>query len=133
VTVRDDTPVSEVAEILDSRRIKRVPVVRDGHLVGIVARADLIRVLTASAAGPSTAEADDTALQDAVLAELRRQDWLSVTPSAVEVDHGVVRIWGRALSQEELEAVSVAAENVPGVRKVLNYMEVAPGASFQPI
>lgn len=133
VTVRDDTPVSEVAEILDSRRIKRVPVVRDGHLVGIVARADLIRVLTTSAARPSTAEADDTALQDAVLAELRRQDWLSVTPSAVEVDHGVVRIWGRALSQEELEAVSVAAENVPGVRKVLNYMEVAPGASFQPI
>jgi len=120
-----------VAEILESRHIKRVPVVADERLVGIVSRADLIRVLTAPT--EPRRNADDAALHKAVVAELGRQEWMSVSPSEIEVDHGVVRIWGRALSQEELEAISVAAENVPGVRKVLNYMQVAAGASFQPI
>lgn len=130
VTVPEDASVAEVAEILESRHIKRVPVVRDGRLVGIVSRADLMRALTTSPLRPPSADARDTELEKAVLAELGRQDWLSVTPSSIEVSHGVVRIWGKALSDEELKAVTVAAETVPGVRKVLNYMEVAPGASF---
>lgn len=133
VTVREDAPVAEVAEILDSRRIKRVPVVRDEHLVGIVSRADLMRVLTTSPLRPPAPDAADDALQEAVMSKLGRQDWLSVTPSSIEVSHGVVRIWGKALSQQELEAISVAAETVPGVRKVLNYMVVASGASFPAI
>jgi len=133
VTVAETTPVSEVAEILDARGIKRVPVVREGRLVGIVSRADLLRVLAAMPKRSAAITADDAALEKAVLSELRRQKWLSVSPSTIEVDHGVVRIWGRALSQEESDAITVAAENVPGVHKVLNYMVVVPGASFQPL
>jgi CBS domain-containing protein len=47
VTVGEDTPVEEIVRLLEVHGIKRVPVVRDGRLVGIVSRADLLRVLAA--------------------------------------------------------------------------------------
>ena len=48
VTVGEDTELSDIARLLVSHRIKRVPVVRDGRVVGIVSRADLVRALAAS-------------------------------------------------------------------------------------
>src|SRR6185295_12607097 len=44
-TVTEATPARDVASLMYSKNIKRVPVVRDGQLVGIVARSDLIRAL----------------------------------------------------------------------------------------
>lgn len=133
VTVSEEAPISEIAEILESRGIKRVPVVREGRLVGIVSRADIMRVMITHAAASAAPSKDDRALRLAVLAELDRQKWISVSPASVLVEGGVVHLWGHALSHEELEALTVAAEGVPGVREVLNHMVVAPGASFQPI
>lgn len=46
ITVEDGTPIARVAEILDANRIKRVPILREGHMIGIVSRADLLRALT---------------------------------------------------------------------------------------
>ena len=46
-TVTEDTSAREVARLMHSKNIKRVPVVRDGKLVGIVARSDLVRALAA--------------------------------------------------------------------------------------
>nr|WP_243856319.1 CBS domain-containing protein [Paraburkholderia sp. BL6665CI2N2] len=45
VTVQADTPLGEVAGILESRRIKRVPVMKEGRLAGIVCRANLVQAL----------------------------------------------------------------------------------------
>jgi len=45
VTIAEDTPLEEIAAILTAKRIKRVPVVSDGKLVGIVSRADVVRAL----------------------------------------------------------------------------------------
>ena len=45
VSVREATPVDEVAQILTSNRFKRVPVMRDERLVGIVSRADIVRMM----------------------------------------------------------------------------------------
>src|SRR5271169_45476 len=47
ITVHEETNLAEIARILTTHRIKRVPVVRDGHIVGIVSRADLVRALAA--------------------------------------------------------------------------------------
>ena len=47
ITVGEETNLEEIAQLLTTHRIKRVPVVRDGRIVGIVSRADLVRALAA--------------------------------------------------------------------------------------
>ena len=132
-TVTEDAPLAEIAEILETRHIKRVPVLRDGHLVGIVSRADLLRGLAVAKGSDTAPSRDDAAIRQAVLDALGRQEWLSVTPARVLVDHGVVHLWGHALSEEEVRAMRVVAENVPGVQEVLSHMVVVPMATFQPV
>jgi CBS domain-containing protein len=48
ITIGEETSLAEIAQILTTHRIKRVPVVRDGRIVGIVSRADLVRALSVS-------------------------------------------------------------------------------------
>jgi len=45
IAISEETPVSEIAALLTERKIKRVPVVRDGKLVGIVSRADIVHAV----------------------------------------------------------------------------------------
>ena len=52
VTITEDTEVSEIARLLAIHHIKRVPVVRDGRVVGIVSRADLLRVVASGQSNP---------------------------------------------------------------------------------
>jgi CBS domain-containing protein len=122
-TVGVDTPLEDVARLLERHRIKRVPVVRDGQVVGIVSRADLIRTLAVRPAQPQPpGVADDRAIRDLVLAALRAQPWwLGAYRNVVVVD-GVVHLWGLARSPAERDAMRVAAETVPGVRGVEDHL-----------
>ncbi|GAC1567514.1 MAG: CBS domain-containing protein [Ktedonobacteraceae bacterium] len=45
MTVNEETPVNEIAALLTERKIKRVPVVREGKLVGIVSRGDIVHAV----------------------------------------------------------------------------------------
>ena len=119
VTVTEDTPLADVATTLEKNRIKRVPVLRDGRLVGIVSRANLIQGLAAARATPlPQVEPDDSTIRAAVLDALRSQSWSSVGTADVTVTNGVVEFWGIFRSEEQRDAGRVAAENVAGVRKV---------------
>lgn len=123
VTVGVDTPLEEVARLLERRRIKRVPVVRDGRVVGIVSRADLVRGLAVRPSEPHPATAaDDRAIRERVLAALRGQPWWVGTYRNIVVVDGVVHLWGLARSQAERDAMRVAAETVPGVRGVEDHL-----------
>jgi CBS domain-containing protein len=55
VTVGEETEISEIARLLTAHRIKRVPVLHDGRIVGIVSRADLVRALAAEEPRPTAA------------------------------------------------------------------------------
>jgi len=127
VSVTAATPLAEIADLLERHRIKRVPVVRDGILVGIVSRANLVRAL-ASRGGQTTspgAERDDV-IRDRLLAELKRQKWAEASPGNVIVADGVVHLWGTILSDEERQALRVAAENIAGVRAVEDHTTLRP-------
>jgi CBS domain-containing protein len=115
VTVTEDTPVEEIAALLERKRIKRVPVVRDGVLVGIVSRADLLHGLIARR--DSAASTDDRSIKAAVLNGLADAG-ISERLLNVVVSGGTVHIWGTAESPQEAEAIRVVAETAPGVRKV---------------
>ncbi len=118
VTVAEDTNVGDIAELLEQRRIKRVPVVRDGKLVGIISRANLLHGLAAhreKIAAPST---DDRSIRGRVMAVLNELDWVSHGGLNVIVSDGVVELWGWAESQKERDALRLATEGVEGVREV---------------
>ncbi len=124
ISVTEDTPVPEIAELLETRHIKRVPVVRDGKVVGIVSRANLIHGLAAMRAAVSPATADDERLRAAVVAELSARDWSHINSTNVVVTNGVVEFWGLVDNQDEKDAARVAAENLPGVKKVVDHRAV---------
>jgi CBS domain-containing protein len=123
LSVGDTTPVADIAILLEANRIKRVPVLRDGKLVGIVSRANLVRALAMTINEPSSsAEADDRRIRDRLLAELKAQKWAEVSPANVTVKDGVVHLWSSYYSEQEKRALVIAAENIPGVRRVEDHM-----------
>jgi len=123
IAVSNTTPLADIAILLETNRIKRVPVVRDGKLVGIVSRANLVRALAMTTNEPlSRAELDDRTIRNELLAELGAHRWAEISPANVTVKDGVVHLWSSYLSEEEKRAVVVAAENTPGVRRTEDHM-----------
>jgi CBS domain-containing protein len=135
ITVADTTPIAEIARLLESRRIKRVPVLRDGKLVGIVSRANLLHALASRLQAPPPPAADDRRIRTALLAELRQHKWgTSVAQLNVTVVDGVVHLWGVVHSQEQRLAMRVTAENTPGVTRVEDHLEdVTAGGWVSPV
>ena len=131
LSVTETTPVADIAFLLETNRIKRVPVVRDGMLVGIVSRANLVRALAMTISEPvSGSDAEDRTIREKLLAELKAQRWAEISPANVTVKDGVVHLWSSYLSEQEKRALIVAAENIPGVRRVEDHMRRVDVALF---
>jgi CBS domain-containing protein len=120
--VTEDTLVDEIVRLMERSRIKRVPVLRDGRLVGIVSRADLVRALAGLLAEAAPASLDDTALRDRILADLDKQSWSPRVGVNVTVRNGMVDLWGTLTDERERQALCVACENVSGVKGVRDHL-----------
>lgn len=116
VAIHERTPLPEIVELMEQRRIKRLPVLRGGRIVGIVSRADVIRRLAQRelVAAPKS----DRAIRERILAEMTTRKWAPVGLVGVDVDHGEVTLSGAILDERERDALRVLCENVPGVGKV---------------
>lgn len=117
ITAEPDTPLNEIATLLERNSIKRVPIVHNGQLVGIISRANLIQALAADRKGLDVPIAD-SAIRDKLLAHLKAQPWAHPALLNIIVHDGVVDLWGVASSEEEKQAIRVAAENTAGVRAI---------------
>jgi CBS domain-containing protein len=122
VTVTEDTPLYEVVHLMETRRIKRIPVLRGRQVVGIVSRADLLRALAFTAREIAPSEVDDAAIRNQVLADLARQSWGPANLINVTVRDGIVDLWGVVLAGHQREAAIVAAENIAGVKAVRSHL-----------
>jgi CBS domain-containing protein len=125
VTVEESTPLTEIGEIMQKRRVKRLPVVSGEHLVGIITRADLLRALSAAFAArpaPTPAECTDKAILGRLLAELQTQGFASPRTLDVTVDKGVVTLRGEIFDERQRQALIVAAENIGGVTGVVDQL-----------
>jgi CBS domain-containing protein len=121
-TVTEDTPLEEVVQLMETHRVKRLPVVRGKLLVGIVSRANLLHALASLApAAPATAATDQT-IRTKFLAEIERQKWAPAALINVTVQNGVVELWGTITDERERQALIVAAQNVPGVKNVRDHL-----------
>jgi CBS domain-containing protein len=124
VSVTPDTPLPEIARLLEARRIKRVSVLRDGELVGIVSRADLLHGFALQRS--TDASADDRALRERLTVEFERSRLTSRGYVNIVVRDGAVHLWGIVPAQEQAEAMRQAAARVPGVASVESHLAVHP-------
>ena len=122
ITVREDTPVDAVVRLMEERRIKRLPVVRDGRVVGILSRANLLHALASVGREAAPVAKDDQTIRARVLAELAKQPWAPRDLIDVTVRNGVVELWGVVTADHQREAAGVVAENTPGAKKVVNHI-----------
>lgn len=118
-SISEDTAVSKIATLFDSRAIRRLPVVRAGKVIGIITRANLVQALATNASSNSSEQSNsDEAIRLKLVAELERQPWWQPDWSVVTVEDGIVQFRGVINTEDEKRAARVAAENVSGVRAV---------------
>lgn len=118
ITVEEDATLAAVAETLEKNHVKRVPVVRNGRVVGIVSRANIVQLIASARRVELPPVANDNALRDKILETLRRQPWAPTGMWNVTVSAGVVELWGIYASEEERAATRVAIENINGVKRI---------------
>jgi CBS domain-containing protein len=115
--VAPDADLLDVVDLMEKRRIRRVLVMDGKKLHGVVCRSDLLRGMLASRE-KATASDSDRAIRAMLMEELRDQPWRSIAGNSITVADGVVTFWGSTRSEEERKALRVAAENIPGVKRV---------------
>jgi CBS domain-containing protein len=122
VSASPDATLGEIAALLERHRIKRVPILQDGRLVGIVSRSNLIQALASSVAGQGSGTDGDRKIRLELLNRLGGQPWTDFGARNVIVSGGVVHMWGLVGSEEERKALVALAEEVPGVTRVSDEM-----------
>lgn len=130
VSVQPDTPLGDIASLLEKHRIKRVPVLSNGKIAGIVSRANLIQALVSDAKA-SNASVDDLTLHSNILEQLRSKPWVDPSTIKIIVNNGTVELWGIVNSETEKNAIGVAVEVTPGVRQVANKLVIEHVMSAQ--
>jgi CBS domain-containing protein len=122
VSIGEDASLEQIVSLMEKRRIKRVPIVRDDRVVGIVSRANLLHALASLSKETTSRPAGDADIRKALLAELGKERWAPVGALDVIVRNGVVDLWGTITDDRERQAMIVAAENIAGVKTVRDHL-----------
>ncbi len=130
ITVTPDTPVSQIARLLEKKHIKRVPVVEDGKLVGIVSRANLLQALAAQPLVHISSDADRDAKRDIVLGALAQVPGLNPVHLNVIVADNRVDVWGVVNSNDEEAAAKVALEALDGLGEISVHLGRIPNYAW---
>ena len=133
VTVTEDESLEAVVELMERRRVKRLPVMRSGRLVGIVSRANLMHALASLARDAAAPAGGDLQIRENILTAIGHQQWAPHVN--VVVKNGVAELWGVITDERERRGLIVATENVPGVEQVhdhLVWVEPMSGMAFPP-
>jgi CBS domain-containing protein len=129
VTVDPDADLAFVADLLDRRKLKRVPVVKDGRVVGIITRGDMVRALVMSQSALKAPLPRDTEeLVQSINERMQQVKWLDSSLVSVSVKDGVAELTGLAASTDQRRALRVLVEDTPGVVRVDDKMHVKPTA-----
>jgi CBS domain-containing protein len=124
ISVGLDTPLREIAQVMEERHIKRVLVLDNGKLAGVVTRADLVRALSWQRTRPP--RQDDAAIRNTMRQRLRSQPWTDLGRIEITVEHGVVRLFGDVQSAARVDALRAMAESISGVTRVNCQLAVRP-------
>ena len=130
ITAGPGTSLRGIAALLERNRIKRVPIVAKGKVVGIVSRANLIQALAAARNDVLPPQrVNDAALREKIFSRLKSEPWAKPSLVNVTVSDGTVDLWGVVESPAEKQALRVAVQVTPGVKAVNDNLIVQPAAS----
>lgn len=120
VTAGPEESAAHVARLMEEHKVRRVLVAEGGRLLGLVSRSDLVRALVAQQQAPE-GDLSDERIHRAVLDAMRSESWADPVRTAVHVQNGVVEFYGFSRSEAVSRALYVLAENVPGVKGVVDH------------
>lgn len=124
VSVGDEADLRDVVNMFDTHRFKRIPVVREGKLVGMITRGDIVRALNRQSAPTSGAPVSDADLQQALLKKIKTTKWLFDSFLNLTAKDGVVEVWGIISSEDQRKALKVLIEETPGVKRIVDNLKV---------
>lgn len=125
VTVDDDMPLNEIAGLLERHRIKRVPVTKDGKLVGIVSRANLLHGLANTIIDHhEPGAAKDRRLRDELVDVLLRRREFDAVLINITARDGHIRLWGVVENADQAATAESVAKSLTGVTSVDNNLVV---------
>lgn len=122
VTIYENAPLADAVALMEERHIKRLPVVANGVLTGILSRSDLLKAYLGAAPRGTAAETSDAELLQRVQAELDRQSWVPHALITLKVSNGIVDIEGIVTDERTREALNVLVENQAGVARVRDHL-----------
>jgi len=121
LTITEDTALAEIVDLMEKNNVKRLPVMRDDKVVGIVSRANLLQAVASLARDVPDPTADDDHIRKRIIDALEKSDWCPLGLNVVVRD-GVVHLNGIITEERSRQAAIVAAENVEGVKKVHDHL-----------
>lgn len=123
VTVDRETPLSEVVNLMEEHAIKRIPVLDDGRVVGIVSRADLMSALGEHLIKPANASpVSDESIHRTIVTQMKKQPWCPVQSLSIRVRKGFVDLGGTIFDERQRQALHVLVENVQGVKGIHDHL-----------
>lgn len=123
ITVEETTPLETVVERLERHGFRRLPVVREGKVVGIISRADILRAFVTAVRGIAEASQSDEDIRRSLFAIYTRESWAPLDRIDVYVKDGIVELRGTIDNEGQRQALIVAAEGVNGVKAVRDHMQ----------
>ena len=123
ITAQPETSLREIANMMERHSIKRVPIVENERVVGIVSRANLLQVL--ARVNDTDWVESDRVLHQRFIDSIKDQPWAG-RPFNIIVNDRCADLWGFVYSVDEKTAVRVAAEATPGIESVSDHLGIAP-------
>jgi len=130
------TLLEDIVDVMERKRIKRVPVLCGGLVIGIITRSNLMHAMVSLARAAQPGATDDAGIREKLLAEIQKEQWAPAASINVVVHDGVVELWGVIVDERQRQALKVAAENIAGVKEVkdhLVWIEPTSGVIVEPI
>jgi CBS domain-containing protein len=121
-TLDEEASLDDIVALMERHHIKRVPVMQDGKLTGIVTRSNLMHAMVSLARSAPPVAKSDAGIRERLLGEIHKQAWAPAAMVDVVVHEGVVELWGTIFDERQRDALKVAAENIPGVKAVKDYL-----------
>ena len=133
LAVTEGTTATHAARLMEKRRVRRLPVLRDGRVIGVVSRSDLLRALLPASPDGAAAAESDQAIRGAIAARMRRGTWARAPRLSFEVKDGVVGFHGSHGSDATRRATYALAAGVPGVVRVVDRATELPAGNVGPM